>query len=537
VIAILFAAATVSLQTALDRRVAGAATGIVVGVIDHGVERIYVAGTASDGRPAGEHTLFEIGSVSKTFTATLLAAMVREERVRLSDPIAKYLPEGVRAPVKDGKQITLLDLAEQRSGLPRLPSNMQDVLGDDPYADYTTADMYAFLGGYSLTRDPGAAYEYSNYGVGLLGQLLANRAGTTYERLVRSTVLDPLDMRETAFATAGSPDPPALAAGHDLSGGQLPPWHFRAILPAGGIVSSVSDMLKYLRCNLGRGPLARDCLFAQKPRAAGAPRHKIGLIWNVNSTTGVVGHDGDTNGFHAIVAVSRDRQVGVVALSNGPVVADIGAHVVDPAYPIASCQPSVPAEETDPTSYAGVYCNASGGLQFTVAAGPTPQQLSIVLSPQPAGLCRLTDPDTCSAPNVGATFKFVRQGGDVVGLWLMQGAQTLPAVRLSAEGRAVVAQLAAPFPAAIQLPPEVLRQYAGSYSSDVGTFTVTLTGDVLYVQLTGQPAVPVYASVKDRFFYKIVDARITFERDASGAVTSLTLHQNGRDIQARRMPP
>lgn len=536
-IAIFFAAATVSLQSALDRRVAGVpGTGIVVGVIDHGAERVYIAGSAGSGRPAGEQTLFEIGSVSKTFTATLLAAMVREGSVRLSDPIASYLPVGVRAPGKDGRQITLLDLAEQRSGLPRLPSNMQDVLGDDPYADYTVADMYAFLGGYALTRDPGAAYEYSNYGVGLLGQLLASRAGVTYERLLQHSVLDPLGMRETGFATTGTPDRPALATGHDLSGAELPSWHFQSILPAGGILSSVSDMLKYLRCNMGRGPLAADCLFAQKPRAPGAPRHEIGLVWNVNSTTGVIAHDGDTNGFHAIVAMSRDRQTGVVALSNGPVVADIGAHVVNPLYPIASCPLTVSAAKTDPTSYAGAYCNASSGLQFIVDVAPS-RQLSIALPPQPAGLCRLTAPDTCSAPNVGATFKFVRQAGNVVGLWLLQNARTLEAVRLNAGGKAVVGQLPSPFPAAIALEPTALQQYVGSYASDVGTFTVTVTGDVLYVQLAGQPAAPVYASAKDEFYYKIVDAQITFNRGASGAVTSLTLQQNGMNVKATRAPP
>ncbi len=130
------AAAAISLQSALDRRVAGApGTGIVVGIVDHGRQQVFAAGSAGNGRPADEHTLYEIGSVTKTFTATALAAMVLAGRVRLNDPIAEYLPSGVRAPGKDGKPITLLDLAEQRSGLPRLPSNMQDVYGDDPYAN------------------------------------------------------------------------------------------------------------------------------------------------------------------------------------------------------------------------------------------------------------------------------------------------------------------------------------------------------------------------------------------------------------------
>lgn len=193
--------------------------------------------------------------------------------------------------------------------------------------------------------------------------------------------------------------------------------------------------------------------------------------------------------------------------------------------------------ETDPASYAGVYCTASAGLEFTVDAVPGSDRLSIALLPQPAVPVARTDVDTYYGAAFSATFKFVRQDENIVGLWLIQNGQTLPAIRLGARGQAVVARLSPPFPAAIGLDPPVLRQYVGAYSSDVATFTVTLTGDALYVQVTGQPAVPVYASAKDRFFYKIVDAQIRFDRDASGAVTSLTLHQNGADIRATRAKP
>jgi D-alanyl-D-alanine-carboxypeptidase/D-alanyl-D-alanine-endopeptidase len=532
------ASAVLSLQPVLDAR-AGAAggTGIVVGIIDHGVARVYVAGSAGNGVAAGRHTLFEIGSVTKTFTATTLATMVLDGAVRLNDPIATYLPKGVRALSKDGKAITLLDLAEQRSGLPRLPTNMDDVTGDDPYADYTLSDMYSFLNGYTLERDPGVAYEYSNYGIGLLGQLLANRAGTSYPQLVRRSVLDPLGMTETTFAVAGSPDPSALGVGHDLSGAAVSAWHEQSILPAGGILSNLSDMLKYLRCTMGEGPLARACLFAEQPRATGLPGQQIGLVWNVNSRTGVTTHDGATNGFLATIAISQDRQTGVVALSNGPVVADIAAHAIDPSYPIAVCPTSVPADKTDLASYAGVYCNAMSGMTFTVAATSRSDALSIALLPQPSLSFQRIDSDTYYAASVDATFKFVRKDGKIIGLRLMQMGQTIPAVRLNAQAQPVDAQLPPAFPAVMTLDPSLMREYVGSYASPAGTFTVTLLkNNSLYVQLTGQPAVPLYASAKDRFFLKVVDAQIRFDRNAAGAVSSLTLHQGGQDLTATRRP-
>jgi CubicO group peptidase (beta-lactamase class C family) len=528
--------AALSLQAALDARAAAApGTGIAVGIIDHGVTRVYVAGSAGNGRAVDAHTLFEIGSVTKTFTATTLAAMVLRKEVDLSDPISEFLPAGIHAPTKDGKAITLLDLAEQRSGLPRLPSNMDDVAGDDPYADYTVADMYAFLNDFALNRDPGAKYEYSNYGVGLLGQLLANRAKVPYPTLVRDTVLNPLGMNDTTFAVWPAQDPATLAVGHEIGGGDaVATWHFQSILPAGGIISSVSDMLKYLRCNMGMGPLARTCLFAQQPRNQGMTGHEIGLVWNINSSTGVIGHDGDTLGFHADVAVSRDRKVGVVVLSNGPGVTDIAGHVLLPRYPIAVCPASVPAAKTDPASYSGIYCNASTAMTFTVAGTARPDQLAIALLPQPTLVYSRIATDTFYAAVVGATFKFLRSGDAIVGLRVLQAGVVVPAVRLDAAGKPVAVQLPPEFPPEVSLDAAALAQYVGSYAIDDGTFTVTLRGDTLYVQLAGQPAAPVYASAKDHFFYKAVDAQISFERNAAGAVTGLTLNQNGQALHATR---
>lgn len=95
-------------------------------------------------------SLFEIGSISKTFTATALASMVNEGKVKLSDPVQKYLPDEVKLPIKNNKAITLLSLANHSSGLPRLPNNMPFSDPLDPYADYTIEMMYQFLSNYQL---------------------------------------------------------------------------------------------------------------------------------------------------------------------------------------------------------------------------------------------------------------------------------------------------------------------------------------------------------------------------------------------------
>ena len=158
--------------------------GIVVGVIGPEGRRVIAYGQLekSDPRPLSGDTVFEIGSMTKVFTSLLLAGMVQRGEVALDDPVAKYLPAKVKMPERNGRQITLVDLSTHTSGLPRLPTNMKPADPNNPYADYTVEQLYQFLSRYQLTRDIGSQYEYSNLGGGLLGHVLALRAGMSYKR-------------------------------------------------------------------------------------------------------------------------------------------------------------------------------------------------------------------------------------------------------------------------------------------------------------------------------------------------------------------
>src|SRR5262249_48036639 len=147
---------------------------------------------------------------------TLLADMVRHGEVRYEQPVADLLPKTVHVPEKAGRKITLLDLATQRSGLPRLPGNL-NATGDNPYGAYSVDSLYAFLSRYELPRAPGERYEYSNLGMGLLGHALSLRSGKSYETLVVERVARPLAMRDTRV-TLDAELRSRLAAGHDLAG-------------------------------------------------------------------------------------------------------------------------------------------------------------------------------------------------------------------------------------------------------------------------------------------------------------------------------
>src|SRR5690606_26260141 len=134
----------------------GRSRGMAVGILENGKRRYISYGSAGPGRaPVDEHTIFEIGSISKTFTGLLLADAVERGRVQLDEPVALLLPEGTTVPSYDGRQITLVDLSTHRSGLPSMPDNFSPANPDDPYADYDATKLYAFLSSYRLPRAPG----------------------------------------------------------------------------------------------------------------------------------------------------------------------------------------------------------------------------------------------------------------------------------------------------------------------------------------------------------------------------------------------
>src|ERR1700736_204992 len=197
-------------------------TGIIVGVIEPRGRRIITFGhrNAGDLRPLDGDTIFEIGSVTKGFTVLLLADMVGKNEVALSDPVAKYLAADFKVPERNGRSITLVDLATHASGLPFMPENAP-ALNDPAAAKYSAADLKQYVSNYKLKRDIGAEWEYSNIGYWVLSEALSNRGGKSYEDLMQTRVITPLKLTNTDFAL--SPKMKGnLAVGHDAASQPAP---------------------------------------------------------------------------------------------------------------------------------------------------------------------------------------------------------------------------------------------------------------------------------------------------------------------------
>ncbi|MET9342376.1 serine hydrolase domain-containing protein [Nonomuraea sp. NPDC003804] len=315
-------------------RLAAKHVGVVVAALTPGSVEIRGAGRAggdNDG-PPGAETVFEVGSVTKVFTALTLARLGVAGTVDLDEPVAALLPEGARVPSRDGQEITLRHLAAHTSGLPRLPKGMMlEALlrpwKPDPYAGCTIDLLLRGLARTRLGATPGRRFRYSNLGAGLLGAALAHRAGTDYETLISREISSPLDLTGTGITVegaVGSGRSARLAQGHTRRGRPAAAWHLADMAGAGGLRSTPADLVAFLRAHVddGAGALAEAIRLSRRTEHRISPFSWVHLGWmgqRLHARQGAhlqLWHSGMTGGFSSFVGFDPEKGVGVAVLSN-----------------------------------------------------------------------------------------------------------------------------------------------------------------------------------------------------------------------------
>jgi serine-type D-Ala-D-Ala carboxypeptidase/endopeptidase len=414
--------------------------GIVVGMINATGNEIVAYGSLRKSNPTTQpdrDTVYEIGSVTKVFTTLVLADMVGRGEVALSDPASKFLPKNVSVPSRDGREITLLDLATHTSALPRLPDNLAPADGLNPYADYSVEHMYDALSKCKLTRAIGEKYEYSNFGMGLLGHILALKAGKDFKTLVAERITKPLGMANTAIELTTEMKS-RLATAHNEMREEDRNWDFLSLAGAGALRSTVGDMVKFVEANMGKAPSSlSDAMGMQSETrfATDTPNMSIAIGWHKLAGKGreIIWHNGQTGGYHAFIGFDRKRNVGVVVLANTAAdVDDIGMHILDSRIPLKRFDPKKER-------------------------------------------------------------------------------------------------------IAIQVDSKLMDSYVGHYEL-APSFVIAITKEDghLMLQATGQPKFELFAESDRKFFLKVVDAQITFVKDAKETVTELILHQGGANQHAKK---
>jgi len=326
---------SVDVRETVEKRIAeGITPSIAIAIIDqNGTQYFNFGKTSETGEEVDEHTIFEIGSITKVFTGILLAQQVLAGDLKLDDNINDYLPTEVKIPVMGDQEITFGNLTDHTSGLPRMPYNFAPANLNNPFADYTVVQMYEFISNYQPIRTVGSEYEYSNIAQGLLGHLLAENKNTSYENLMIRTIADPLGMNETKIEFDQRMKD-NLALGHS-NGQVVENWDIPTLAGAGAIRSSTSDMARFISANLGytESTVTAAMELSHEIRHDKAGNMKVAMGWHIKKgeNGAVFWHNGGTGGYRTFVGFVKETGKGVVLLTNSSAGADdIGFHLLDP---------------------------------------------------------------------------------------------------------------------------------------------------------------------------------------------------------------
>ncbi len=316
------------LATALDKQVDSLlqpfmaeinTVGVSIAVLKDGKIYYYGYGETAKGnnQVPTQTTIFEIGSISKTFTATLLADAVNNGKISLDDPANKYLPDSIPQLSFDGTPVTIKTLINHSSGIPRMPGNFNGGDDNDPYKDYDDSKMFSFYKNFKPTRKPGTVYEYSNLAAGTVGVILERINNDNYEDMLFNTICKPLGMNDTKQYLRKE-DSARFAKGY-ADGNYAAPWNFKAFMGAGGIRSTTADMVKYAQAQLGKAPagLNKDIQLTHIPTFTSG-NTTVALAWHIikPGKDKLLFHNGGTGGYRSYLAVNLQKNYAVVMLSN-----------------------------------------------------------------------------------------------------------------------------------------------------------------------------------------------------------------------------
>ncbi|PRD57258.1 serine hydrolase domain-containing protein [Sphingobacterium gobiense] len=268
-----------------------------------------------------ENTLYEIGSLTKVFTATLLADLVTKDIVQLDDSIARFLPDSVSSN-SSLKGITFKTLANHTSGLPRMADNWNRIAGyneKDPYTAYDQKALFSFLKHYQPLREPGVEYEYSNVGYGVLGELIAIISKKSYMECLQETILAPLLLNNTT----DRPDTKkqqTILLGLDKDGNTTPLWNWKTMVGAGGLKSNIRDLMLFAveQFKMPENELQNAMALTRQFTFFTPDNMDIGLGWHMSMLDGIIyfHHTGGTAGSSSFIGISPDTKTAVVILSN-----------------------------------------------------------------------------------------------------------------------------------------------------------------------------------------------------------------------------
>jgi serine-type D-Ala-D-Ala carboxypeptidase/endopeptidase len=493
--------------------------GIVVGIVDEHGSRVVSCGKMDNGtdEEVNGDTLFDIASITKPFTGLLLQDMIERGEMKLDDPVSKYLSSSVRMPTRNGKEITLLHLVTHTSGLPHIADNLNPKRVDNPFADYTVEELNAFLSGYKLTRDPGTTFEYSSLGAGLLGHVIALKAGTNYESLVVDRICRPLGMDSTRITL--TPELKSrFATGHNQLGEAVLSWDRETQLGGSALRSTANDMLKFLSANLGLTPSSLTPLM-EKTHVVHLDQTlglDFGLAWIIArwpQEREIIWHAGGAPGYVTFAGFDKARRRGVVILSSS---GDLDVVTMGFLLLGSEWQPDKRPKETKVG--AQIYDSSVGQYELSpgFSLGAFAWRMLLLHIPKaviyiPVGL------------SLALLFILLRRATTVRKRWIVVGSSALGTgllmVLVILASSHVVCALCHPTLGIRREGDRLFVQYDLRLAPVTGKFiTPAVAKGLPYI--TGE----LLPESETRFFGRTTGMPVTFSRDDRGKTTSLTTH-------------
>jgi len=498
-----------------------------VATIGNEVKRTIVCADSNNTRALTTDTVFEIGSVSKPMTATVVAALVNEGRLSLDDPFDKLLPSGTRAPRFEGQPILLRHIVTHTAGLPPLPSKMSLSTPFNPYAGLTEQQLLESLAEVKLAQAPGSQFAYSNFGMMLLSYGLANFTGESFSTLLKRYVSAPVGMTHTY--TIDAPQGAQIARGHNQNGMPMVGWNFAVDTHgAGGIRASLNDMIRFVQANLGMiDTTANSALQQTQQVLTTVGGTTIGMNW-LHREVGdlkLIMHEGGTGGFSSLVAFDPTQKQGVVILSDTSMnavngLSGLAMHILAPSMPLPEPRALAIPDAALLEGLSGDYA-LDGGMRMAIRHDNG--ALYIQAQGQPEFKMGYDSAGDFFPEAFDALLRPQRTAGGYRFTWFQGG------------GAMQAQPIAQTTHTPIELTAEQLADYIGEYPLIPGFgLKVFVKDDALFIQGTGQQALRVEAIVKDQFTRDDVGAHFVFERDAKDKVTQLTLKQGGQTLTGER---
>jgi len=470
---------------------------------------------------------FRIGSVTKQFTAACILLLEERAKLKTDDAVSKYVPNAPAAWAK----ISIDHLLTHTSGIPNFTSFPEYQRFQ---AEPTTPEkLLAFFRDKPLEFEPGSKWNYSNSGYEVLGYIIEKVTGQSYQQFLQENIFKPLEMKDSGY-DSNSRVIPHHAYGYTPGPqGITDAGYVDMTVPyaAGGLYSTTGDLLKWQNGLYGGRVLTPASL--EKMTRPFRNDYGCGLFISTVNGHKRMEHGGGIQGFNSELVYWPDEKMTIVVLANlngnGPssIAQDLAATVHGEKITLPGERKEITLTPEQLQQFVGRY-----SLTPTIHADITLEgdQLYTQLTGQPRFPLFAESPTSFFLKVVDAQVTFHKDAsGKVTELTIHQGGRDTVAKKISDTAPA------APEHHEISVAPEKLKEYTGSYALAPGfTLTVTLEGDHLESQATNQPKVPIFAEAPDKFFYKVVDAQLDFTRDASGAVTQVTLHQGGRDMTGKK---